>query len=118
MKSAFEDSPRRYVDNLPSTPQMARYTAARSAYTDPTVQASPPAWWGSSLGGCGSCGVGAVPEDLKDEAGTAVTIGVTALVTYFAAKSSKSPLTIALVAAGAAFLGGVIVNQAGLYESR
>jgi len=47
----------RYVTNLPSTPQMARYTAARSSYTDPTVSASPTAWWGSSLGGCG-CGFG------------------------------------------------------------
>ena len=45
-----------YISSLPSTPQMARYTAARSAYTDPTVQASPPAWWGSSLGGCAGCG--------------------------------------------------------------
>ena len=27
-----------YVKDLPSTPQMARYTAAPSAYADPTVQ--------------------------------------------------------------------------------
>lgn len=52
-----------YVKNLPSTPQMQRYTAAPSAYADPTVTASVPAWWGSSLGGCAGCGFGqaAVP---------------------------------------------------------
>jgi hypothetical protein len=55
VKTASEDSPRRYVDTLPSTPQMARYTAAPSAYTDPTVSVSPPNPWGSNFGGCSSC---------------------------------------------------------------
>jgi hypothetical protein len=48
----------RYITNLPSTPQMARYTAAPSSYTDPTVAQSVEPWWGSSLGGCGTCGLG------------------------------------------------------------
>lgn len=45
-----------YVTDLPSTPQMARYTAAPSNYPDPTVKQSVGPWWGSSLGGCAGCG--------------------------------------------------------------
>lgn len=47
-----------YISRLPSTPQMARYTAAPSNYPDPTVAQSIGPWWGSSLGGCRSCGLG------------------------------------------------------------
>ena len=43
-----------YVSSLPSSPVMARYTAAPSAYTSPTVQQSPTNPWGSSLSGCDS----------------------------------------------------------------
>jgi hypothetical protein len=119
MRSIESDAPRAYVTSLPSTPEMARYTAAPSAYTDPTVQASPTAWWGSSLSGCGGpCGCGgcgglgaeqemdvAVREYEKRKAQQGmVKIGVGAALGYFIYK--KSRLTGALVGAAAAALLG------------
>lgn len=108
-----------YVKDLPSTPQMARYTAAPSAYADPTVAQSVPAWWGSSLGSCGSCGFGQAPpaagtvaapstplSGLADRRLLLLAAGAT--IGYFIAPKSKHGW---YVAGGA--IGGLLLAQMG-----
>lgn len=101
-----------YIKNLPSTPQMERYTAAPSAYTDPTVQASPPAWWGSSLGGCGSCGLGVDSPlgFLTDRRFVLAAVGAT--IGYLAAPKAKHGLYVA-----GGFFGGLLLARFGLATS-
>jgi len=110
MQTVKDTAPRRYVSQLPSTPQMARYTAAPSSYTDPTVQASPPNPWGSSLGGCAGCGdLGGYPGEaifdpmlrhkFKMAAGAAVGYGLAATKTPVPGLGRIKPLTGVLLGA-------------------
>jgi hypothetical protein len=93
-----------YVSSLPSTPQQARYTAAPSAYTDPTVKASPPAWWGSSLGGCAGCGDLGLNVDEINFRAAAVNAAIGAGIAYLwkSGKASRTELIVGAVA-GAVF---------------
>ena len=96
-----------YITNLPSTPQMARYTAAPSSYTDPTVKQSVEPWWGSSVGGCAGCGGLGATNPFMDRRLILAAAG--AAVGYLVAPKAKRGL---YVIGGLA--GGLLLAQAGL----
>jgi hypothetical protein len=91
-----------YITELPSTPQMQRYTSTPSNYVDPSVSNSPTNPWGSSLSGCSSCGLG-----LPGDAGPAVDPNAAMI------KIGIGALAGAIVLKRARFTGAIIGALAG-----
>lgn len=109
MQTLKETAPHRYIDQLPEQSAVAqRYTSMPSGYRSPTMQMSPPAHWGSSLGGCGSCSGLGDASFLTDRRFILGAAG--AAVGYFFV--SKSSLAVA-----GGFVAGMLLAHAGLLTS-